>query len=503
MAKYDPGIEVSMVRAQDSSTKFKDGESFENNIWSKTYLDTLGIKINYKWIVPEEQYEQKLNLSIASGDIPDIIPARAKQFKDLVENDMVLDLTDLYEKYATPLTKEIMNQDPIAFNTGKIDGKLMALPNTSSSIDTSNLLFVRSDWLTKLGLPEPKTMQDVLAISEAFTKQDPDGNGKNDTIGMALTKSFINDGFAGAQGFFNGYHAYPGVWVKDASGQVVYGSIQPEIKTALKQLQDMYSAGQIDAEFGVKDGSKVAETAASGKVGIEFGAMWNPVWPLQQTIDNDPKAEWKAYQLASIDDKPALAAVHMPVTEYFVINKDAKNPEAAIKMLNLFVEKMWGKTADAAYLETEDIHKYATVQAWPARQNLDAYLHVMDAIETKDTSKMNAEEKVYYDNVVAFNNGDLTKWNHARIYGSRENSTFSVINQYVENNLTLYEAFYGAPTPTMSERRATLDKMELEVFTKIIMGQSIDTFDKFVADWKKLGGDQITKEVNDWAAASK
>ncbi|MNY47132.1 hypothetical protein D3C86_1823750 [compost metagenome] len=67
----------------------------------------------------------------------------------------------------------------------------------------------------------------------------------------------------------------------------------------------------------------------------------------------------------------------------------------------------------------------------------------------------------------------------------------------------LLDAFYGAATPAMVEKNASLQKLEEEVFTKIIMGQSIDTFDKFVEDWKKLGGDQITKEVNDWYAKSK
>jgi putative aldouronate transport system substrate-binding protein len=26
----------------------------------------------------------------------------------------------------------------------------------------------------------------------------------------------------------------------------------------------------------------------------------------------------------------------------------------------------------------------------------------------------------------------------------------------------------------------------------------VDEFDKFVDQWRKLGGDEITKEVNDW-----
>jgi putative aldouronate transport system substrate-binding protein len=72
----------------------------------------------------------------------------------------------------------------------------------------------------------------------------------------------------------------------------------------------------------------------------------------------------------------------------------------------------------------------------------------------------------------------------------------------VKTDNMVYDAFYGAPTPTMVDRLSTLEKMEDEVFTRIIMGQSVDTFDKFVEDWKRLGGDQITKEINEKIAKS-
>ena len=60
-------------------------------------------------------------------------------------------------------------------------------------------------------------MEDVLNISEAFTEGDPDGNGKNDTYGMAMT-SYLWDPIMGVSGFMAGYEAYPNIWIKDKSG---------------------------------------------------------------------------------------------------------------------------------------------------------------------------------------------------------------------------------------------------------------------------------------------
>lgn len=75
------------------------------------------------------------------------------------------------------------------------------------------LLWLRTDWLTKLGLSEPKTWEEVLQISNAFTTKDPDGNGKADTFGIALSKDIIN-GYPSLNGFLNAYGAYPRIWKK-------------------------------------------------------------------------------------------------------------------------------------------------------------------------------------------------------------------------------------------------------------------------------------------------
>ena len=50
----------------------------------------------------------------------------------------------------------------------------------------------------------------------------------------------------------------------------------------------------------------------------------------------------------------------------------------------------------------------------------------------------------------------------------------------------------------MTTKQANLDKLFLETFIEIVNGADINKFDTFVEQWKKQGGDEITKEVNDW-----
>lgn len=495
--KYTPPIEVTVARKADM--KFKEGESIDNNVWTKTLENELGIKVKNLWVVNDMQFGQKMNVAIASNDLPDIFPVNANQLQQLVKGGKLMDLTDVFNQYATPLTKEIITQDGGGALMGAtFQGKLMAIPHTTSSIDGAPLLWVRTDWLEKLKLPEPETMDDVFRISEAFAKRDPDGNGKDDTVGMLVDKNLWG-GLPGLTGFFNAYHAYPGIWVKDSSGKIVYGGTVPEVKKALAKLQEMFKAGQIDREFSIKDATKVAQTVVSGKGGLFFGSMASPLTALQQLRHNDPNAEWKPYPIPSVDDQPAHPRIIYPVLDYYAVNKKAKNPEAAIKIINLYTERIWGKTADPDTYQMKggiEFFKYPPVQVGQARKNLNAHLHLMDAFKNNDTSKLNAEEKTYYDSIVKFKAGDQNNWGYNKVFG--ENGSFTVISQYDQMNRYMKNEFFGAPTPTMVQKSATLNKMELETFIKIILGDaSVNEFDQYVDEWKKVGGDDIAKEVNE------
>ncbi|WP_159886039.1 extracellular solute-binding protein [Paenibacillus puerhi] len=502
MAKYEQPVDITAWRYTESSYKYENGDTIEDNIYTKAYLNDLGIKLKYNWTVPIEQFEQKMNVSIASGDLPDVMWLTNKQLTDLTDNDMLYDLTDLFEKHASPVAKEILQQDKKAFDTAKIGGRLMAIPKTASAVDGLQILHVRTDWLKKLNLPEPKTMQDVVNIAKAFVTQDPDGNNKADTIGIGFTKSFLTDNHFGAAGFFAGFHAYPQKWVKDASGKLVYGSVQPETKKGLQLLQEMYKEGLIDQEFGVKDRAKVTESVVGGKLGMFYGGMSSPGAVIQDNVTNDPNAEWKAFSIVSADEVKAAPMGKVPVQLYYAVSKKSKHPEAIIKMLNFSMQGFApGAGADTGFGFSPSgipVYLYNFIGPEPAMKNLNAHRNLLKALKANDPAGLTSEEKSYYDKIVDYRSGNRANWGQDRIFGTP--SSFDVIDQYVKDDNYLLDSFYGGSTPTMVEKMASLKQMEEVAFTKIIMGQSLDTFDKFVDDWKKLGGQQITKEVNEWAA---
>lgn len=515
--KYDPPIEVSFVRdlsdvVENNVLGVLKDETIDNNRWTRLYEDELGIKIKYDWIVKgnstSDQYLQKINVTLASGDLPDVIPVNATQLKQLADSDQIEDMTELYEKYASPFTKKVLSEEGTSvFDAATFDGKLMAIPQLESSMERAMYLWIRTDWLDRLGLQPPKTMADVLAISKAFTENDPDGNGKKDTFGLGLTKALWG-GAMGLEGFMAGYNAYPNIWVEDASGKLVFGSIQPEVKKALQVLQNMAKNGEIDPEFGVKDGGKVSEQISAGKIGMEYGEQWNSIWPLQLNRDNDPNAQWQAFPIVSESGETPKVPLKFSTTRFFAVKKGAAHPEAVIKMFNLHLEKNWGETAEFdkyfAPPEAESVWQLSPVTPYPVKKNVDAFRAIDAARKAGDFSTLTGEAKTIQEKLEAYAAGStegFALWGWERIYG--EEGSMGIADQYDKNNQFLREKFVGAPTPTMVERKATLEKLQNEAFVKIILGEPIDKFDQFVADWKKLGGDQITREVNEWYESTK
>lgn len=506
LGKYDPPIEVTTVRQVDATFKYAEGDSIDSNIWTKIFEKDYGLKVKNLWTVDSSQYRQKLNVSIASGDLPDFLEVNKEEMQRLNEAGLLEDLTTVWKQYATPFAVDVLKQDNgIGLKAATFNGKLMGIPRTYSNggVSTAQMIWVRTDWLQKLNLPEPKTIEDVVKIATAFAKQDPDGNGKEDTFGFGLNKElFSGHGVIG--GFLNGYNAYPEIWTKDANGKLVFGSVQPAMKVGLKQLQELYKSGLIDKEFAVKTTTKVQEDVAAGRLGLAYGSVADGGYIQKESHTKDPKAQWKAYPIVSTDGKAVNPQLLDTANVFYVVKKGAKHPEAAIKLINIylkhFYETNYSPNPNPFITDPKTgilPAKYAPVVIDPLNTNLEAFLKVQDALKSGDGSKLGFPANIHFDRLTKFKAGDDSMWFSNAVFGAE--GSYSVINQYNNTKVGKYNDFVGAATPTMAEKQATLKKMQDQTFTKIIMGEvSIDEFDKFVVDWKKQGGDAIEKEVNDW-----
>lgn len=518
LGKYADTVTVTEVLGYNppEDPRTPKGITPEQNAYLKDLKDMLNIEVKYKWTVPSSQFEQKFSLAMASADLPDIMELDPKNFEKLKKQGMLADLTEAFNNYASPELKKYMESDGgFAMKTYSDDGKLLAMPAFEDPFLSTQLLWLRKDWLENLKLEPPKTVADLDNIAEAFVKNDPDQNGKNDTYGVSLQKNLFFWAYD-LRGFFNSYGAYPSIgdnqsaWIKDSGGKLIPGLIQPEVKTALGKLQSWYKDGVLDKEFALKDENKAVEDITSGKVGIVFGEWWYPNYPLNLSVDKDPKAEWIPVQIPGLDGPGKSLVPKIRSGKVFAVNKNMKHPEAAIKMLNYYIEVGKKKYMDKNKAENGYVYNWFNPRIYNPAQIDTIFTEVNKALDAKQTEITLDDEN--YKNVadvfkaaqdyLSGNTANASKGVNWGQYFSRaaKDGGWGVTRQIKESGAFVNNEFYGLPTETQVEKGAQLDKLMQESFTKIIMGASLDEFDKFVQSWKSLGGDQITKEVNDWYA---
>ncbi len=503
-------IELTAAIGFDNTTDSRSpaGTTPENQTFNKI-MESMNIKIKWLWTVPSDQFEQKFNLSVSSGDVPDIMKIESKYYMDFLENDMLTDMKGAYDEFALPEMKQMFeyyNNTPIDRCT--VDGKLYSIPYVADTIQQCKMLYLRQDWLDKLGLKAPTTMDELVEVAEAFAKMDPDGNKTADTIGLSMDKD-TNDGFSGV-GVFQGFGSYNGWLEKD--GQLVSGIIQPETKSALLKLREMYTKGAIDKEFAVTSVDQVVEKIVAGKIGMVYGEWWIPNWPLNLCMQKDPTAVWTAVPLPSANSAPAKTFVSRNnIWLYNVVSKNApaKAAEAAMKIMNVWWDIQFSNDAATRYgaestIEGGYVFNWAPIYTYMGNEQDINYSLVNTALDKKSKADLVLPQQIeLYDDTEKWLNGtnDEEDWKAWGMWFSRvakQGGMGLTIDYYKKNDLLVYNEYYGDPTPTEVEKGSTLREMTMEFFNKFIMGSVEESgWDKFVSDWKSLGGDDMTKEVND------
>lgn len=504
-AKYDPPIEITTVATIKPPVKFPEGDDYDNNVWTRAYLENYGIRVKHLWVVDRGQKDQKMNLMLASGELPDFMEVTGVQFKQLIEAGQIEDLTQAYETYASESVVKILNEGgPKPLLSATVDGKLMGIPFTQNPKENAPILWIRTDWLNKLGLQPPETIDDVVAIAEAFATGDPDGNGSDDTFGLLADNTMYS-----LSGFLNGSHAYMDIWVKDGQGNLAFSGIQPEMKAALARLHEMYKDGLLDPEFAVKNYEKASEFLANSRIGMFYGNSSGSAGgiTIQTVRDNDPNAEFKGFPLVSIDSDPARPQAESAVPSYWVVRKGYEHPEAILKMLDFWVKTFYENTSDDIedqYISSRDGNQpwyLNNIAVYRSFRNVDIWKHINEYWDGKLTKEeLTPAERGNLERIEKFLAGDQTFYVFNAAFG--EEGGRGVVHGYIENDQYQENEFYTTATPTMTEKWSTLLKIENEAFINIITGNApVDSFDSFVDSWKKAGGEQITKEVNDWFAS--
>ena len=516
-SKYAETVTVHLGGSMNPNAKILDGMSYEDNAYTRFLKDDLNIEVVYDWIASSSDYDEKMNLCIGSGTIPEMMNVNATQYRALLKYDMIQPLDQYFEDYASDKLKGFVESggEELKKCITNDKGEMMAIPAPSMMVGEMNEMWIRQDWLDNLGLEVPRTWDEMAAVAEAFVTQDPDGNGEDDTIGILGPGNSnhindIGDNQFGLDPLFCSFQSYPQCWLQDEDGTVKYGSIQPETRVALEKIQKLYTDKLIDPEMLVRNNCQ--EAVLSGKVGIFFGPWWSGYTVGEATLAGE--ADWRAYFTPLSEDGKYYTHMPDPTSKYVVVSKSCKNPEAAFKIISYLVanEQQWtddGITssemscadfyplwngydnADEIEVSTDTLEKYLAGEI--TMDDVDFSQHKLLKSDMEAVTELKKEP---YDDfsLDKWNlDSDLAKTNLPRLVSLLVGGAPYVNDKYIP----VYNAYSGQ-TETMQAKWANLKKMEEETFAKIIMGKAdISEFDTFVENWKNQGGDQILKEIND------
>ncbi|MCU6712813.1 extracellular solute-binding protein [Paenibacillus sp. J5C_2022] len=233
-------------------------------IW-KAIEERTGVKV--KWdVVPAAQYKQTMTVRLASmKNIPDLLTIPGDPAK--LGSDGVLEpLEELIRQYA-PNIRKLFQENPDIHNLLKSpDGHIYSIPSivTGTSLSDPGAFLIRQDWLDKLDLEQPKSIDDWYAVLKAFKEGDPNGNGKPDELPVALASPEAVYFFGDAWGL---HLIYSDGWWPDSNGKVQAEWMKPEAKELVAWLSKLYKEGLLDPDYLTSQDDQLSSKITKDQVG--------------------------------------------------------------------------------------------------------------------------------------------------------------------------------------------------------------------------------------------
>jgi putative aldouronate transport system substrate-binding protein len=230
---------------------------------------------------PDANFKEVYATVMASGDLPDVISNMpSTDILKYGEQGTIISLNDLYNSYAPSLQNWVKKFPKIIKNITSLNGNIYFMPTKIFDYyDWNGPYCVRTDWLKKLNLSEPVTIDDWYNMLVAFKNSDLSGKGKGTIIPFS-TNSLLNmEGFVASWGVLPIFYSDP----KDGNN-IKYGPIQVKYEEALQWLHKCYSEGLIDSEFATINEQQFQSKMTQNLVGSFRGSVRGDLATFNQTL---------------------------------------------------------------------------------------------------------------------------------------------------------------------------------------------------------------------------
>lgn len=486
-----------------NNSNLPEGNTYEDNAYTRYLKEILNVQNQSIYMEREDRYNDYVNVLVNDHTLPDVLVVCDREtLYNLVENDLIEDLTEVYANCTSPRIKAMYNSyGSQLLGAGTFDGKLMARPE--AVIDHGPcLLWLRKDWMEQLGLEEPESFEEAMDIIQAFQENRMGAEEGEEPVGLVCDTNLVSvtSQNYSVEPVFEKFYAYPRRWIKDENGEIVYGSLTKETKSALAYLRELYKRGILDQNFALRAQNNLRDLVVEGKCGAFFGLWWTPNNPLMDEIENDPEADWEPYYLTADYQEKNNVYTSFSDNKYVVVRKGYEHPEIIMKIVSVLFDYSRFEDKENA----DEINSYFGLNVDPTARPLVINVDYNEAIYnvTKDIrrviagtqkeSNLSALEKSYYSACIKYLSGEDVTAEDWAAYKSR----ISAVGVLVDGNYKPLQRQYLEESD--GEVPNILASLEKNAFIQLIMGeQPMDYFDTFVQEWYAQGGQELTEKIRE------
>lgn len=296
----------------------------EMDLWNQEAERLSGIQIEATRIAGDE-YNTKLTTTLASGEEMDILYMNTDAFEKLLPLNAFETLTKRIEESEVLGNSEII--DPTEWDRiRRDDGEIYAIFN---KYEGGRLPLVRKDWLDQLGLEEPGDLDGYYEMLKAFTYNDPDGNGQDDTYGFTLKKTYDIQPFMGTKGLVDGYDV-------DENGQLYVPYATEDAIEVYDWLAKLYEEGIMDPNFPTNGSSDCREMILTGRAGLMvYWDNWTGLFN-EKALAEDPNTSFEIYGLEPPKGANGEGSITTGQDGVFTILNYSDNIDWAFKFLEFY-----------------------------------------------------------------------------------------------------------------------------------------------------------------------
>ncbi|WP_077065121.1 extracellular solute-binding protein [Gracilibacillus massiliensis] len=339
----DNGNDSSEEESSDGGEASGDSEPYEISIMTNAYTPEPPTPESPAWqaiedftntelditYVPSSNYDERFNITLASGDLPSmILTNKTSSFINAVNDGAFWDLTDYLDEY-----ENLSQMNDIVKNNISIDGKIYGLYRARPLGRMA--VTIRQDWLDNLGMEMPTTTEEFYDVMYAFTHDDPDGNGQDDTFGTIVSE------YPGPWDIMQTWFGVPNKWGENEDGTLYPYFQDPAYKEALDYFKRMYDDGLVNEDFAVMDPAKWHDAFVNGEAGTVVDVADAASRNRDKMVDADPSLEGSVDVFGAVEGPNGLH--HLPTSGYnmmYAISKQAVETEEDLHRVLQFMDDL-------------------------------------------------------------------------------------------------------------------------------------------------------------------